>query len=116
MSKKHENKPETPGLRCASSELAEDDRHNKNNQNSNDSNSNHPICSHPRVNVSVPGAPTQKYFSRGSLPTSHPPQRLDASVDIALTLHKAVVRMLDRLALSVEVGQGTGADGFRLVR
>ena len=50
-----------------------------------------------------------------ALPTSHPPQRLDAPVDIGLTLEQYARRVLDRLALAVQISQGAGADGLGLV-
>lgn len=50
-----------------------------------------------------------------SLPTGHPPQRLDAAIDVAFALEEHLARVLDALALGVEVGEGGGADGLGLV-
>jgi len=49
------------------------------------------------------------------LPTSHPPQRFDAAIDITLALEEHRAGMLDALALGVEVGQCGGPDGLGLV-
>lgn len=51
---------------------------------------------------------------KGTVPTSHAPQRLDAPVDIALALAQHALRVHDGLALGVQVGQRGGADGLRL--
>lgn len=55
-------------------------------------------------------------WDRGEpLPTRHPPQRLDAAIHVALALEEGLARVLDALALGVEVGEGGGADGLGLV-
>lgn len=57
-----------------------------------------------------------KKGERGShLPTRHPPQRLDAAVDVALALEEHLAGVADDLALGVQVGEGGGADGLGLV-
>lgn len=50
-----------------------------------------------------------------TVPTRHPPQRLDAPVHVALALEEDVVGVLDGLALAAQVGEGGRADGLGLV-
>src|SRR4051794_39117814 len=54
--------------------------------------------------------PTSKKTLKGPVPTSHAPQRLDAPVDIALALEQHVSRVLDLVALPVQIGQGARPD------
>lgn len=51
-----------------------------------------------------------------TLPTRHAPQSLDTPINIALAVEQHLGRVLDGLALSVQIRKSARPDGLRLVR
>lgn len=68
-----------------------------------------------QAQVSYSPATIAAALPRQTLPTSHPPQRLNTPIDVALALLQPIMRMLDGLPLSVEIRERPGANSFCLV-
>lgn len=91
-------------LYASSTELAEDDCNDQQNQNRDDGDGDYSIRSHPETRVvSTPWPRIVHHIQRrnGSLPASHAPQCLDASVDVTFAIQQGILSVLNSVALDL---------------